>query len=190
MQHFGITRQHVGNIHFLSAKAFARAGERGIKRDHLQHIGTLNGGIRLERSDHIRVFLAAVSFNRAYCDRRIPPIGIILHGTQRTVNAVGRTNHHGLILARTFFAAAMQPLTHLPTGNHFQKERDDRGNDKCRSWKRKFENKRNRAIRDNSEQRSVDDLRVQLIALRHHMPMVCTDDRKAQYPNGTEANKK
>ena len=56
----------------------------------------------------------------------------------------------------------MQPLTHLPTGNHFQEERDDRGNDKCRSWKRKFENKRNRAIRNNSEQRSVDDLRAEL----------------------------
>ena len=119
MQHFGITGKHVGNIHFLRTQAFARTRESGIERNHLQLVGTFNGRIRLERRDHISVFLITVNFDRTHGNRRIPPIGVVPHGTQRTIDTVGRADHHGLILTGTLLTAAMLPLTHLPTGDDF-----------------------------------------------------------------------
>ena len=119
MQHFGITGKHVGNVHFLRTQAFARTRESGIERDHLQFVGTFNGRIRLERRDHISVFLITVNFDRTHGNRRIPPIGVVPHGTQRTIDTVGRADPHGLILTGTLLTAAMLPLTHLPTGDDF-----------------------------------------------------------------------
>ena len=188
MQHFGITGKHVGNVHFLRTQAFARTRESGIERNHLQLIGTLNGRIRIERRDHIGVFLVAVGFDRAHGNRRIPPIGVILHGTQRTIDAVGRADHHGLILAGTLLTTAMLPLTHLPARNHFQEKCDDRSDDKRGSRQRKIENKRKRAVGDDGEQRCVNDFRIQLVTFRHHMAMIRSGKSEAQHPNQTEAD--
>ena len=188
MQHFGIAGQHVGNIHFLRTQAFARTRESGIERNHLQLVSTFNGRIRLERRDHISVFLIVVSFDRTHGNRRIPPIGVVPHGAQRTIDAVGRADYHGLILTGTLLTAAMLPLTHLPTSNHFQEKCDDRGDDKRSSRQGKIENKSKRTVSDDGEQRCVDDFRIQLVAFRHHMAMIRSGKGEAQHPNEAEAD--
>ncbi len=81
----------------------------------------------------------------------------------------------------------MQAHTHLPTFNHRQKERDDRCCDQCGTGQVEIECERQAAVQQDGEQRSIDNLRIQFITIRHEMSMVRAGKCQAQHPNQAEA---
>lgn len=135
------------------------------------------------RSDGLHKTGLLVQPNRAHRNGVVVQLAFLAQELQGAFNALGRANQHGAIRIRALLTAEQHALTNDETFDNGDQQRAQQRQSSGHQRHIHVENGIQRANHQTREQRALDQERIELVTITHHMTVVHAYAVQAIYPN-------